>query len=75
MHDVCMLMKEIIKGVLEASKIKKSKSSSPKLLVQFQINFTEIILGWTSNKVVQRMVIYQKTWPPAAGASFAYMAI
>jgi len=39
------------------------KSSSPKLLVQFQNNFTEMIPRWNSTIVVQRiMIICQKTW-------------
>ena len=50
--------------------IKLKKSSSPKLLVQFQNNFTAMILGWTSTKVVKIMIICQKTWPPGAGPFF-----
>jgi len=46
------------------------KSSSPKLLVWLQNNFTGMILGWTSIKVVQRIIISQKTWPPGAGPVF-----
>ena len=46
------------------------KSSSPKLLVWFQNNFIGMILGWTSTKVVQRIIISQKTWPPGAGPVF-----
>jgi len=46
------------------------KSFSPKLLVWFQNSFIEMILGWTFTKVVQKMMISQKTWPPGAGPVF-----
>jgi len=29
-----------------------------------------MILGWTSTKVVQRIKISKKTWPPGAGPVF-----
>jgi len=46
------------------------KSSSPKLLVWFRSNFIGMILGWTCTKVVQRIMISQKTWLPGAGPVF-----
>jgi len=46
------------------------KSSSPKHLVGFPNNFTGMILGWTSTKDVQRIMVSQKTWPPGAGPVF-----
>ena len=46
------------------------KSSPPKLLVWFQNNFIGMILGLTCTKVVQRIMISQKTWPPGAGPVF-----
>jgi len=52
--------------------LKLKKSSSPKLLVQFQINFTWMILWWISTKIVQRISISQKTWPPGAGQFSLY---
>jgi hypothetical protein len=49
-----------------------SKWAEPRIhvLVEFQNNFTEMILGWTSTNVVQTIMLCQKTWPPEAGPVF-----
>ena len=46
------------------------KSSCQKPLDQFQYNFAEMFLWWSSTKIVQAFWIRQKTWPPGGGAYF-----
>ena len=40
------------------------KKSSLKLLSQSQPNFTEMILGWSSSKIVSRISEHRPRWPP-----------
>ena len=53
---------------------KLSKSSCQKPLNQFQYNFAEMLLCWSSTKIVQAIWIRQKTWPPGGGAYFPYIS-
>ena len=41
---------------------------------QFQYNFAEMFLWWSSTKIVQAIWIRQKTWPPGGGAYFPYVS-
>ena len=54
---------------------KLKKSSCQKPLHQFQYNFAEMFLWWSSTKIVQAIWIRQKTWPPRGGAYFPYISI
>ena len=49
---------------------KFKKSSSPKPLVIFHCYFVARFLFRPSTKVVQRILISQKTWPPGVGLVF-----
>jgi hypothetical protein len=40
------------------------KSSLMKLLSQSQPNFAEMILGWSSSKIVSGISEHQPRWPP-----------
>ena len=42
----------------------KKKSSPLKLLSQSQPNFAEMILGWSSSKIVSRISEHWPRWPP-----------
>ena len=42
---------------------------------QFQYNFAEMFHWWSSTKIVQAILIRQKTWPPGDGAYFPYISI
>ena len=42
------------------------KSSSLKLLSQFQPNFAEMILGWPPSKIVSGDPDFQPRWPPSS---------
>ena len=42
---------------------------------QFQYNFAEMFLWWSSTKIVQAIVIRQKTCPLGGGAYFSYISI
>ena len=46
---------------------KTKKSSCQKLLDQFQYNFAEMFLWYSSTKIVQAIWFRQKTWPPRGG--------
>jgi hypothetical protein len=50
---------------LEKRGMKLKKKSSPlKLLSQSQPNFTEMILGWSSSKIVSSISEHRPRWPP-----------
>ena len=42
---------------------------------QFQYNLAGMFLWWPFTKVVQAVIIRQKTWPLGGGAYFPYMSI
>ena len=42
----------------------KKKSSPLKLLSQSQPNFVEMILGWSSSKIVSGISEHRPRWPP-----------
>jgi hypothetical protein len=42
----------------------KKKSSPLKLLSQSQPNFTEMILGWSSSKIMSGISDLRPRWPP-----------
>jgi hypothetical protein len=42
----------------------KKKSSPLKLLSQSQPNFAEMILGWSSSKIVSGISEHRPRWPP-----------
>jgi hypothetical protein len=44
------------------------KSSPLKLLSQSQLNFAEMILGWSSSKSVSGISELQPIWPPQQGS-------
>ena len=44
-------------------------------LAETQIFFVEILLGWSSNRFLQAMMIGQKLWPPRGGADMAKVKI
>jgi hypothetical protein len=41
------------------------KSSPLKLLNQFQLNFAEMILGWSPSKIMSDDPDFQPKWPPS----------
>jgi hypothetical protein len=50
---------------LEKRGMKLKKNSSPlKLLSQSQPNFVEMILGWSSSKIVSGISEHRPRWPP-----------
>ena len=49
---------------LEKRGMKLKKSSSLKLQSQSQPNFTEMILGWSSSKIVSNISEHRPRWPP-----------
>ena len=51
------------------------KPSCQKPLDQFQYNLAGLFLWWPSTKIVQAIMIGQKTWPLGDGAYFAYISI
>ena len=51
------------------------KSSCQKPLDRFQYNIAEMFLWLSSTKIVQAIMIRQKTWPPGGGAYFPYISI
>ena len=51
---------------------KFKKSSCQKQLDRFPYNFAEMFHWWLSTKIVQAILICQKTWPPWGGAHFPY---
>ena len=54
---------------------KLKKSSCQKLLDQFQYNLAEMFSWLPSAKIVQAIMIRQKTWPLGDGAYFPYISI
>ena len=50
---------------------KLKKTSCQKPLDRFQYNFAEMFLWWSSTKIVQDIVIRQKTWPPGGRGLFS----
>ena len=54
---------------------KLKKSSCQKPLDQLQYNLAEMFLWWSSTKIVQAILICQKTWPPGDGAYFPNISI
>ena len=44
--------------------MKLKKSSSLKLQSQSQPNFAEVILGWSSSKIVSSISEHRPRWPP-----------
>ena len=55
-------------------KIKKSSCQKP-LLDQFQYNLAEMFLWWPSTKIIQDILIRQKTWRPGGEAYVPYISI
>ena len=49
------------------------KSSCPKPLDRFPYNFAKMFLWWSCCKIVQTILIRQKTWTPGGGAYFPYI--
>ena len=49
---------------LEKSGDEIKKKSSLKLLSQSQPNFAEMILGWSSSKIVSGISEHRPRWPP-----------
>jgi hypothetical protein len=48
----------------------KLKKSSLKLQSQSQPNFAEMILGWSSSKIVSSISEHRPRWPPIKLANF-----
>ena len=51
------------------------KSSCQKPLDRFHYNLAKMFPWWPSTKIVQVIVICQKTWPLGGGAYFPYISI
>ena len=51
------------------------KSSCQKPMDRFQYNLADMFPWWPFTKIVQVIVICQKTWPLAGGAYFPYISI
>ena len=54
---------------------KIKKSSHKKQLDWVQCNLAGLLLWWSSTKIVQAVMIRQKTWFPWGGAYFTYLSI
>ena len=54
---------------------KLEKSSCQKPLDQFHYNLAKMFPWWLCTKIVQVIVIRQKTWPLGVGAYFPYISI
>ena len=54
---------------------KLEKSSCQKPLDRFHYNLAKMFPWWPSTKIVQVIVICQKTWPLGGGAYFPYISI
>ena len=51
------------------------KSSCQKPLDRFQYNLAEMFPWWPFTKIVQAIMVCQKTWPLVGGAFFPYISI
>ena len=51
------------------------KSSCQKPLDRFHYNLAKMFPWWPSTKIVQVIVIHQKTWPLGGGAHLSYISI
>ena len=54
---------------------KLEKSSCQKPLDQFHYNLAKMFPWWPCTKIVQVIVILQKTWPLGGGAYFRYISV
>ena len=54
---------------------KVEKSSCQKPMDRFQYHLAGIFLWGPSTKIVQAIMIHQKTWPLGGGAYFPYISI
>ena len=54
---------------------KLEKSSCQKPLDWFHYNLAKMFPWWPSTKIVQVIVIHQKTWPLGGGAHFPFISI
>ena len=54
---------------------KLEKSSCQKPLDQFHYNLAKMFPWWPCTKIVQVIVIHQKTWPLGGGAHFPFISV